>query len=231
MDGVDYVLWINMERSVKRRQHMEAMLSKYNVPNIRIEAVDGNVEDTRKLISPAIQAMNNLEAGCALSHIKALSKIRDLPGEYFLILEDDASDENFHFFKNTSLGEIIKGCPDFDVLLLNKTSSFLPTELYTRRNQSSGVYSAVAYVVAKKNIGNIYKYFDYKYFEFIINVRKFYPIDRMLYDNINTYFYKYNYFDTLCEDSEIHPKHIPRHIKSKLLNKALLQQDFGLTQA
>jgi len=231
MDGVDYVLWINMERSVKRRQYMETMLSKYNVPNIRIEGVDGNVENTRELISPLIQTEDNLVTACALSHIKALSKIRDLPGEYFLILEDDASDENFHFFKNTSLGEIIKSCPDFDVLLLNRMADFLPTELYTRRNQSPNVYSAAAYVVAKKNIGNIYKYFDYKYLKFIINVPKFYPIDHMLYDNINTYFYKYNYFDTLCEDSEIHPDHIPHHIKTKLLNKALLQQDFGLNQA
>jgi len=231
MDGVDYVLWINMERSVKRRQHMEAMLSKYNVPNIRIEAVDGNVEDTRKLISPAIQAMNNLEAGCALSHIKALSKIRDLPGEYFLILEDDASDENFHFFKNTSLGEIIKGCPDFDVLLLNKITNVLPTKLYTRREEFNFTWSTAAYAVSKKNIGNIYKHFEYKDGTFITNVPKFYPVDSMLYDYVNTYVYKYNYFDTLCEDSQLHPDHISLHIQFKNANKALLQQDFGLNQA
>jgi len=231
MDGIDYVLWINMERSTKRRKHMETMLSKYNVPNIRIEGVDGNVENTRELISPSIQTESNLVTACALSHIKALSKIRDLPGEYFLILEDDSSDENFHFFKNTSLGEIIKGCPDFDVLLLNKMADFLPTELYTKRIQFSNVYSTAAYVVAKKNIGNIYKYFDYKYFKFIINVPNFYPIDVMLYNNVNTYFYKYNYFDTLCEDSEINVVHVSWNIKTKLLNKALLQQDFGLNQA
>jgi len=231
MDGIDYVLWINMERSVRRRQHMETMLSKYNVPNIRIEAIDGNVENTRELISPLIQTEDNLVTACALSHIKALSKIKDLPGEYFLILEDDVSDENFHFFKNTSLGEIIKSCPDFDVLLLNKMTNSLPTKLYTRSEEFDFAWSTAAYVVPKKNIENICKHLEYKDGAFVINVPKFYAIDIMLHDYVNTYVYKYNYFDVLCEDSQLHPDHIPLHIQFKNANKALLQQDFGLNQA
>jgi len=227
MDGIDYVLWINMQKSTKRRQRMERMLSKYNVPNIRIEGVDGNVENTRELISPSIQDTDNLSAGCCLSHIKALSKIKDLPGEYFLILEDDATDENFHFFKNINLREIIKGCPEFDLLFLHKMSNPLPSKLYTKRWEFVYLWSTTAYVVAKKNIGNVYKHFDHKDGKFIINVPRIYASDHILHDYLNTYVYKYNYFDILCEDSEIHPDHVPSHINHKLADKALFEQDFN----
>jgi GR25 family glycosyltransferase involved in LPS biosynthesis len=41
LEGIDIIYYINLDRSVERRKNMEELLSHFNIPNVRISAVDG----------------------------------------------------------------------------------------------------------------------------------------------------------------------------------------------
>jgi len=46
LKGIDIIYYINLDRAVERRKNMEELLSHFNIPNVRISAVDGkNIPD------------------------------------------------------------------------------------------------------------------------------------------------------------------------------------------
>ena len=47
---VDHICWINMDKSIQRKIHMEDILKNINIPNTRIQAIDGKNEDVKKYI-------------------------------------------------------------------------------------------------------------------------------------------------------------------------------------
>jgi hypothetical protein len=84
-DGLSGLLWINLDRAVVRRQRMEKMLANLSIPAHRISAYDGRMPlpvSTEGRSSP-------YEIGCLLSHLAAIKRAQSMPGDVFLVLEDD----------------------------------------------------------------------------------------------------------------------------------------------
>ena len=77
-DGVDAVLYINLEHRTDRREHLLAQLEAVGVPQDKVWRVDAVRKEPGAL-------------GCTLSHIKAFQMILDRGWERALVLEDDFS--------------------------------------------------------------------------------------------------------------------------------------------
>ena len=73
MDHIDKVVYINLQKRQDRRQHIEDLLSKYNIEATRFEAI----EHSHGLY------------GCGQSHLAVLKLARDNGWKNVLILEDD----------------------------------------------------------------------------------------------------------------------------------------------
>ena len=76
---IDRILWINLERSVVRRNHMENLLKNIPLPNTRINAIDGDNIKIPKLNFD--RDMSKYEFACLLSNIKAISSLKDIVGD------------------------------------------------------------------------------------------------------------------------------------------------------
>jgi GR25 family glycosyltransferase involved in LPS biosynthesis len=220
INGIEHIAWINLDRSSDRRNHMENILSNIKIPNKRIQAIDGKAIDLSnfKLLE---RPMTNYEKACVLSHIKAYSHFVNIPGKYFLVVEDDITFKNLKFI-DSDLESIIKNSPDFDILMLSKTCNKQFNSLYTKWDPS--IYSAVSYVISKNGLDKLLKKakFENNNFNF------YQPIsisDFFLYSGLNTYVYKYNFISTLDETSTIHPEHLPIHRNSSLIQYISLIND------
>ena len=119
---INGIAWINLDRSIDRKINMENILKNIHIPSYRIKAVDGKNEDVRKIMNGINleRNMTNSEIACTLSHLKAINYLSKLKGYYFMICEDDVIFDNINVI-NEDLKNIIKKCPDFDILLLNKS--------------------------------------------------------------------------------------------------------------
>ena len=221
---IDYILWINLDRSVDRFNYMNNLLSNLDIKSKRIEAIDGNNLDIKSIKNFKVnRILINYEIACTLSHIKAINQCNSLAGNYFMICEDDISFDNLQFF-NESIKNIILNCPDknFDVLLLYKTYKYELKDLYSKwsdyyddsnyhNNKTvEHIAGAVSYIISKNAINkftNIAKYTENNTFEFI-NDFIFEVSDIFIFKNLNTYVYKYNYITTLINSSNIHNEHV-----------------------
>jgi GR25 family glycosyltransferase involved in LPS biosynthesis len=229
---IDHIAWINLDRSVERRNNMENILKNIKINNTRISAIDGKVLDTSKFKPPHL---SNYEIACLLSHIKAINYLKDIEGEYFLILEDDVSLDNLKYFP-INLEDIILDAPEFDILTLYKTID-IPNlhlidkleDLYIDYNKFDimRIWGAAAYIITKDAIDRFIKFaFCDKNNNFNIS-KQLEVADSFIYKHLNTYIYKYNFFDTTSEVSEIHAHHINIHKLSSKTQLEMLQNDIN----
>lgn len=229
INGIDYIVWINLERSPHRKQHMNLLLNDIIITNQRISAIDGiNFNFKNNIFNMKLsRTFSDVEKACTLSHLKAINMLKDKEGEYFMICEDDISFENIFLF-NTNLKQIINDSPDFDILMLSKIYYDNLKELYTKWNSS--IAGTGCYLITKKAILKICSYVSYNNdndtFIFNDNLKKSFEVaDIYIYDLVNTYAYKYNYISTLDEDSTIHKHHLNNHKKSSTIQKKLILDD------
>ena len=196
---------------------MENILKNIKINNSRISAIDGRIEDLSNYKNLAKSSMSNYEIACTLSHIKAINYLSTIYGNYFLVLEDDISFENIKYF-TTDLKTIILNAPSFDILLIGKTQlrSFSSNPIYSHY---SGEYGAFSYVISKKGVDKLISYAKYiNQTNFNIN-KPLCVSELFIFNNLNTYIYKYNYISTQDLDSDIHQSHIPWHRKCSILGK------------
>lgn len=237
LKGVDAIAWINLDRSENRKKYMEELLGNIDIPNYRISGVDGKTQNVRSMIGNCgyVRNLSNYEIACTLSHIKAISHLSTLPGKYFLVCEDDISLKNTNLF-HEKLRDIIKESPEFDILLINKTYLGPVNENYglwkNYQYQGATVCSTVSYIISKNGIKKLMNYGSYD-----INTNTFKINDKMdvadlfIYQNLNTYFYKYNFIATLIENniSTIHPDHLFLHeMSDKFQLKLILKDKFNI---
>ena len=211
---IDRILWINLERSVIRRNHMENLLLNIPLSNTRINAIDGDNIKIPKLIFD--RDMTKYEFACLLSHIKAITSLKDTYGNYFMICEDDISLKNKVLFKKY-LKEIIMNCPEFDILMVQSTSI---NELNNEYEKWSDHYTrkplyyigcAGSYIITRKGINKIIenvRFIDDNNFIFNDKINKISTADIYLYKLVNTYVYKYNFITALNNDSTINSKYL-----------------------
>jgi len=232
INGISEIVWINMDRSVERRTHMEKELSHISVPNRRFPAIDGIKNNLQRYLkiynknpvnNEIHRKLSNAEIACTLSHLLAIESLKNIKGDYFLILEDDIIFENMKMIPFT-LEEIIRDAPPFDILQVAKTltSNYRFSYLYeVWKANNPTFWGAFAYVISRKGIENI-----------IHNTKKrnIYrdPSDYYLYIHSNVYTYKYNIVSYLEIDSTIHLSHHNIHKNSNSFQLQVIKEDFHL---
>ncbi len=111
------VYYINLDRSVQRREIIEAKLNNQNIPleYERVNAIDGNTEhSTNSIISstPGVQA-------CFNSHRKVWEKVINGDNEWSVILEDDADiPPDFEEFVSETISRLGDYKVDVDMVYL-----------------------------------------------------------------------------------------------------------------
>jgi GR25 family glycosyltransferase involved in LPS biosynthesis len=224
INGIDYIVWINLERCSARKDYMNKLFEEVNIKNERIDAIDGtnfNFNDNIKNIS-FVKEMTIGEKACTLSHLKAINYLSNIPGKYFMICEDDISFENTFLF-NTDLTKIIKDAPNFDILQLSKIYINKLDNLYTK--WKSSIFGTGCYIISKEAILKICSQINYdnelNIFKGNINF-SLSRADNLIYSLVNTIVYKYNFISLLDEDSSIHVTHLFLHKKSSEIQKKII---------
>jgi GR25 family glycosyltransferase involved in LPS biosynthesis len=223
---INKILWINLDNSIYRKTNIENILKNIQIPNKRISAIDGS-----KLISPILnfeRNISNYEIACLLSHIKAITSLKNIEGDYFLICEDDFMLNNTIFFSK-DLKQIIKNCPTFDILSIQSTFN---KKFYNEYNKWSDYYienpltfigCTGSYIISKSGVDKITSkntFIDDN--NYTLN----YPVnvaDIYLYKYVDTFVYKYNFISSFNNESIFNKKFIKQYQKFnfKQLNKML----------
>ena len=158
LNGVDCIIWINLDRSTDRATRMKQMFeddSFANIPIIRFSAIDGK---NPTIVTEKIEEIHHpkkiLEYACLLSHIETIRYFLEKTSyNNVLILEDDATLE-FKPYWTKSVKEILDNAPSgWDSVILGYMSNQLPPNTYTfNKYEYSNVkyWSTIAYVVNRK---------------------------------------------------------------------------------
>ena len=82
---IDYLIWINLDRSIQRRINMHPLLSEFEgISNMRMSAIDGkNVNSFSHNIKNQNKNHSNHEYACLLSHLNAILEFQQNKFSYF----------------------------------------------------------------------------------------------------------------------------------------------------
>lgn len=210
LEGVDVIYWINLERSVDRRDNMMNLFKNKqfeNIPNIRINAVDGktlNLEDYF-ITKPTIELTNNQYA-CLLSHLIAIREFEQTNYNIALIMEDDAS-MDYKEFWNDNIKEIVAQAPsDWEIIKLaiipyncNQNEYVHQTDKFSH----GWTASTLAYLINKKGAKKISEHWKNNKYDIELDII---PVaDMYIYTVLKTYEYIFPYFTYPDNnDSDLH---------------------------
>ena len=223
INNIDYIIWINMDSSIDRRDNMNKILNNFEPINLRYSAIDGGTEDD--ICHKYFYSKNNIyppnsnkEYAILLSHLNCIEKFCHIKHKEYnvgLICEDDLS-LDFMKYWDKDISEIISGAPnDWEIIMLGYFYINLDIpEIYNKWNNQ---WSAIAYLVngtTEKKIKEMKKGNKW-----ICNENDIMVSDHYIFSKLNTYFYKYPYFTFPNEnDSTFHDDHIQYHKIYKLMN-------------
>ena len=231
---IDHIVWINLEKSERRRNNMNELLKNILVPNTRISAIDGDNKEIHNIIKniKLETKLTNYEIACTLSHLKAINHLKNMNGNYFAVFEDDISFDNLVYF-NKKLNDIILESPEFDILIISKNFKYELPLLYTSWNDffNNNIYGTQSYIISRSGIEKICSYVQYiNDMDFIFNNNNFTfdAADIYLYKIVNTIIYKYNFISLTHEDSTINNEYIEyakecSYIQTNIIKKDMLK--------
>jgi glycosyl transferase family 25 len=180
------IYYINLERSIDRKEKLESILSDNGLIFERIYAVDGMklVIEEIKQNHKITENMSNTEIACLLSHIKAITTAYNNGNELALILEDDI---NFDYlkYKEKSLIELMKYDNKCELIQLGVTSYDYNHNFYI--NQDEVIFklifpgsSAIAYIINREGMKKVLDNFNN-------NVNELTVTDEYIYKICNSY--------------------------------------------
>ena len=199
------IYWINLERSVKRRQQMYNHFLKQKIVNRRIPGV---INDTPHI-------------GCLLAHLKAIRQAWLDGCELALICEDDADLSDFARIFDR-INEILMTLPekvedDWDIIQIQYTGPPFLEELATQVVRIPNtiikgyMMGAVAYMINRRGMEKFLKTMtDQDTLDIIRYSRKFNLLslaraEEFIYRYVNTYFSLYPVVNYTVEPSTIDP--------------------------
>lgn len=216
--GIDIIYWINLDRSIERREKMELLFQDdvFNSLDVkRFNAIDGKKVNVHNMINCDDLQITKSECACLLSHMETIHSFSKSEYEIALILEDDISLEYKKYWKN-NIKNIMKDAPsDWEIIQLGYTPSIPNTKFNNWDNDDdydityNNYYGAFAYIIKRKAAVKIIKnnYHDKKYL--LGNTRHLQVADSFIYYELNSYTYKYPLFTYLTDGniSTIHNNH------------------------
>jgi len=113
MNHIDHTVYINLQKREDRKQHIETMLSAYNITATRFDAVEHSPNGSERGVPLAGLY------GCGQSHLAVLKLARDNGWKNILILEDDII---FNLPKQEfeqNIERLFTEGPEFDVFMLD----------------------------------------------------------------------------------------------------------------
>ena len=210
------IFYINLDKSIDRKDKMESQLKLYFPQFTRISAINGGELDPlykNKLVNNISYDLSEFERtitrgkpssviGCLLSHIKAILKIHNMSLQYALIMEDDM-DLKYVSQWNTNISRIINNAPsDWEIIKLftNNTEKikqdiklFEQGIKYRELDQNDLIneWSTGCYIINKKGINKIIEDVKNNNKVFSINKNKYSSLvaDYYLYKNKKVYEY------------------------------------------
>lgn len=180
------IYWINLDRSIERRERLEKIFTENSLINKRIEAIDGkniNIQEIKEKykISRIYKKQIRSAIGCSLSHIKAINEAYNDNLENVIIIEDDC---NFEYLKHKiiPLKDLMKIKNDWEIIQLsiisgNKINQKISK--YTDDLVKIPCWGTCAYLINKKGMKNVLENFE-KYKEMQVS-------DLLIYKYSNTY--------------------------------------------
>jgi GR25 family glycosyltransferase involved in LPS biosynthesis len=229
LDGVDAIYWINLDRSVDRKEWMEQLFQDptfQNVSNRRISGIDGKIpENVDSLLqNERMEDVTDSEYGCFLSHLAAIRAFSESSDNVALFFEDDMTLDLKPYW-NTNIKTIVKNAPaDWDIIQLgynsvDNTKKFLDDE-YTKNPANGELKGAYAYLMNNTSAKNFIASID-NAGKYDLDPKIHHSSDVYLYTVLNTYVYKYPMFIYKTDnDSTIHSGHLSGH---ELNKKAILE--------
>jgi GR25 family glycosyltransferase involved in LPS biosynthesis len=224
LDGVDVIYWINLDRSLDRRQRMEQMFKDPVFKGkkiVRISAVDGKASNIDQVLNANFEGMqpdkfSKVEYACLLSHINAIKQFSESSDEVALIMEDDATLEYKPYWKKT-VKQIMENAPnDWEIIQLCINTQKPLAKIYIRNSGHSQIFGTVTYVINKKCANHLKTHKMLQFSE--------HTADKYLYNQTITYAYKYPMFTyNYNENSTIHQDHINDHNRSKKIIDGFIQ--------
>jgi glycosyl transferase family 25 len=184
---------ISLKKSLERRKKIQDMLNGQVIFSF-YDAVDGknmvpkDIELSNKVFKK--DALNPGQKGCFLSHLNLYEKIKKEKILNTLILEDDATIDNFYYLKNLEKFII----DDYDIIFLGhcaENEGELVKELFQIR-KSVTPRCTHAYLISEKGANKLLEYFYSQKWDL--------PIDELIYQcNLN----KYSLFPILVKQEGI----------------------------
>jgi len=198
---IDGIVWINSDINNKRAEYMINLLKNIPIKNYKLSEIDGNSSNIMDIFTNINfdRKLTNNEIAKTLSHIKAISFLENIEGNYFLICEDNICFKNTVLF-DKDLKSIIESSPKFDILLLNKNYLLNIEEPYSKWSkyykpiENEYVGSTAAYIVSRDGINKLLKLAKYNDSYFKLDKKNNLDLaDIYLYKYLDTIVYKYNY--------------------------------------
>ena len=224
LNNIDIIFWINLEESVDRKNKMIDLLNKFDIKNIRVNAVNGNLINDINY-KYFYNSQNNYpkylnkEYAILLSHLNTIESFinnyNNLKYGVALICEDDLSFDFMNYW-NKDIKTIIEEAPkDWDIIMLGYFSLNLNNnELYKKWDNE---WSAMSYLVNHKSMIKIKEL--KKDDKWICKDTDLMVSDNYIFSKFNTYIYKYPYFTFSNDnDSTFHEDHIHYHKIYKMSN-------------
>jgi len=234
---IDIIYWINMDKSIDRRKHMQKLLKNdifNNIEKKRINAIDGSKLNFESNIYSIFKNLNlkkyNFnEYACLFSHLNTLFEFSQSNYNIALIFEDDVSLE-YKKYWTTSLNEVILNAPkDWEILqlcVIIDTKDFNSNDygvLSIKENPKSlykkiSSFSSAAYIINKKAVIRFLKPIMSsfrKYGKIVLDKKISHHADIYMYTKMKKYVYKYPLFTYLNKESLLHPNHLNSHTYSK----------------
>lgn len=225
--------WINMDRSVDRRRHMESQFFEHSIENYRISAETpetikaGDYTIVRN--EESISSTTPEEISCILSHLKAIQQGYDDGDPYFCVLEDDISFINIDFDKILNYAEIAqnKNKENVEILQLYTSSHPVVIQLYNEcflKNgndddggnmivkRSESYPGAVYYLVSRKAARKILDAYVVSKNKYDLSYSSWTAADNIIYAPVKSYVITYPVAITdIAFGSTLHPEHLPNH--------------------
>ena len=242
LDGLDVIYYINLDRSVDRRNHMERIFENSvfdDIKVVRFPAYDGKNEDMKKYFtienigSIDNTKITNIEYACTMSHLYAIKQFSESSHDIALICEDDITLEYKKYWKKT-IKEIINEMPsDWEIIQvainpidygifekLEKNGYVL--NINSINNPAYTAFSTTAYIINKNSAKKLIKH-TYKNNVFNLNNFHLHGADNLLYDILKTYIC-IPYFTYTTNTSTIHQDHLIQHVNGKNMVTSFLKK-------
>lgn len=222
--------WINIDKSIDRKDYMINQFNNSKINNKRISAVtpinlSDFIEDKEPYYCGNSCCLNNgckdciYEFCCVCSHLNAIKEGYKSGDEFFVVCEDD-----IYFPFTINFQKLINELPeDFEIFQMmvldydgNKfiNSLYKEKKFYTKFDEKKRLFSTGMYLISRKGANKILKLFTNKQTG-KYDLRDFICIkqaDYVLYLNTNTYTSTFPFcYPTLKFVSQIHPYHYYFH--------------------